>query len=104
VLIMSEGKAVCEGPPRALVESRLAREVLELDCSAEEERVLLADLGAHRTLRSGPRLFVFADEAGALAPRVKRLPGGEQRALVVRQANLEDLFLQATGTRLETGA
>jgi lipooligosaccharide transport system ATP-binding protein len=104
VLIMSNGKAVCEGPPRELVESRLAREVLELDCTPAEERVLLEGLGAVKTLRSGARLFAFGDDAGQLSLRVKRLENGAKRAFVVRPANLEDLFLASTGTSLGTEA
>jgi lipooligosaccharide transport system ATP-binding protein len=104
VLIMSNGKAVCEGPPRELVESRLAREVLELDCTPAEERVLLEGFAKVKTLRSGARLFVFAEDVGPLALRAKQLESAAQRSFVVRPANLEDLFLASTGTSLETGA
>jgi lipooligosaccharide transport system ATP-binding protein len=104
VLIMSNGKAVCQGAPRELVQQRLAREVLELDCGEHEERVLLEGLTHVKTLRSGNRLFVFGDAAGPLVERVKRLANGAERAFVVRPANLEDLFLATTGTSLESDA
>ncbi len=104
VLIMSEGRAVCEGSPRALIDARLAREVLELDCSEEEERSLTAGLTAVKTLRSGPRLFLFGDQAAPLVERVRHLNGGSERAFVVRPANLEDLFLAETGAALRAGA
>jgi lipooligosaccharide transport system ATP-binding protein len=101
VLIMSAGKAVCEGAPRALVESHLAREVLEFDCGQAEEGALLRAIGPHRTLRSGPRLFVFAEAAAPLVDELHKLDGGDQRSFVARPANLEDLFLATTGTKLE---
>jgi lipooligosaccharide transport system ATP-binding protein len=104
VLIMSEGKALCEGAPRALVQARLAREVVELDCSAEEERVLLEGLTGCSTLRAGPRLFVFSADTVPVVQRVRQLPGAAERPLVVRPANLEDLFLATTGAGLGAGA
>jgi lipooligosaccharide transport system ATP-binding protein len=104
VLIMAQGHAVCEGVPRELVHAKLGREVLELDCSQDEERRLLDGLHEIKTLRSGPRLFLFSDHAAPLAERVKQLDGAEQRPFVLRPANLEDLFLAETSTRLEAGA
>jgi lipooligosaccharide transport system ATP-binding protein len=104
VLIMSAGQKVLEGAPRALVQARLAREALELDCTPEEEARLLAGLPGAKSLRAGPRLFVFGEHAAPLVERVKQLMPGDERAFVVRPANLEDLFLAATGTRLEAGA
>jgi lipooligosaccharide transport system ATP-binding protein len=104
VLIMSAGRKVLEGAPRALVQARLAREALELDCTPEEEARLLAGLPGAKSLRAGPRLFVFGEHAAPLVERVKQLIDGDARQFVVRPANLEDLFLAATGTRLEAGA
>ena len=101
VMIMSAGKAVCEGPPRQLVESHLAREVLEFDCSEAEERALLAAVGPHKTLRSGVRLFVFAAEAAPRVVQLRKLDGGAKRPFVARPANLEDLFLATTGTKMD---
>ena len=103
VLIMSAGKAVLQGAPRQLVHARLAREALEVDCTLEEERRLLAGLPGVKTLRAGPRLFLFGEQAALLIERLNELDEGE-RPFVVRPANLEDLFLAATGTRLEGGA
>jgi lipooligosaccharide transport system ATP-binding protein len=104
VLIMSAGRAVLQGAPRELVRARLAREALEFDCTPEEETRLLAGLPGVKTLRAGPRLFVFGDQTTALVERVKLIGNGQERQFVVRPANLEDLFLAATGTRLEEGA
>ncbi len=105
VLIMAEGKAMCEGSPRELIETRLAREAVELDCSAAEEEQLFDGTGdGPLRLRAGNRLMIYADDATSLIERIHRFDGGERRPLIVRPANLEDVFLAVTGTRLEDGA
>jgi lipooligosaccharide transport system ATP-binding protein len=103
VLIMSRGKAVIEGAPEALVHERLGREVLELDCTEEEERALLAGDPSARVQRVGTRLFMFGSDAPALSARLSRLPG-PKRPFVLRPANLEDLFLTETGASLEASS
>ena len=108
IAIMAAGKAVCAGKPRELIAERLAPEVLELDCDANEERrVLAAGQGgqSYKTLRSGPRLFVFGEQVSSLVERVEQLDGdAPHRPFVLRPANLEDLFLAVTGTSLQEGA
>jgi lipooligosaccharide transport system ATP-binding protein len=99
VLILCEGRAICEGAPRALIAERLAREALELDCTPEEEARWLADESWKR-LRSGRRLVVYGDSVAPLVARLRAQDGGDGRPLVVRPANLEDVFLAATGTSL----
>jgi lipooligosaccharide transport system ATP-binding protein len=104
VLIMSHGKAVCEGAPDALVHERLGREVLELDCTPEEERLLVATEPGARMLRVGTRCFIFGEHGAQLTARLQRLPADAKRPFVLRPANLEDLFLAETGTSLETSS
>ncbi len=102
VVIMSEGRAICRGAPRALIDERLHREAVEFDCTADEEARLLARLGAGvKRLRAGDRLMMFADDATALAAAVHELDGSARRAVIVRPANLEDVFLSVTGARLD---
>jgi len=103
VLILCEGRAICEGAPRALIEERLAREAVELDCSLEEEQRLFAGATAQR-MRSGSRLVLYADSAIPLVERIRAADGGDLRPLIVRPTNLEDVFLAVTGTKLEEGA
>lgn len=105
VMIMAEGSAICEGSPRELIETRLAREAVELDCSADEEERLLDDTGdGPLRLRAGNRLMIYADDVTSLIERIHRYDGGKRRPLIVRPTNLEDVFLAVTGTRLEDGA
>ena len=105
VLIMSEGKRVCEGAPKDLIVERLGREVVELDCSAKEEHSLSSLIEGRTTLRAGPRLFIFGEHNEQLAVDLRAaLPEKQERSFVMRPANLEDLFLATTGTRLQEGA
>jgi len=105
VVIMSEGRAVCEGSPRELIEARLARETVELDCTSQEEHALLDGYGdTSARLRSGDRLMLYADDATPLVQWIHERDGGDRRPLIVRPTNLEDVFLQVTGTDLEGGA
>jgi lipooligosaccharide transport system ATP-binding protein len=100
ILIMSQGKAVCEGAPLSLVHERVGRDVLELECTSDEERALIAGDAAFKTLRVGPRLYLFG-EGPLLVQRLTRLASERNRPFVLRPANLEDLFLAATGVSLE---
>jgi lipooligosaccharide transport system ATP-binding protein len=105
LVILSEGRVVADGAPRELIRELLAREALELDASPEEERVWLREREAVRRLRAGRRLMLYADDASALHELVRQRSGGtDQRAVVIRPTNLEDVFLALTGTRLEADA
>jgi lipooligosaccharide transport system ATP-binding protein len=101
VVILAEGRAVAEGAPRALIEGRLAREAVELDCTPDEEAALLgAPAGDVARVRADGRLMLYAPDARALVERIRAADGGERRPLVVRPTNLEDVFLATTGTRM----
>jgi lipooligosaccharide transport system ATP-binding protein len=99
VLIMNDGRAVCQGSPAMLIETRVGREAFEVDCSEAEQAQLLAGLPGYRTLRSGSRLLAYgADVAATLLPRWLAMGGARPSA--VRPANLEDVFLGETGLSL----
>ncbi len=100
VAIMSEGRAVCEGSPSGLIESHLAPEAVEFDCTPAEQARML-DGAPWQRLRSGNRLFVYTEEVSAVVERVHHYDGGDRRPLIIRSANLEDVFLATTGTQLE---
>jgi lipooligosaccharide transport system ATP-binding protein len=96
----SEGRRVCEGRPRELIEQRLAREAVEIDCSREAgQRILDGTRWPH--VRSGDRLIVYTDEPARVVSRAQAGAGGAHGSLAVRPTNLEDVFLAETGTRLE---
>ena len=101
VVIMSEGRALREGAPRALIAATLDAEAIELDCPEDQEAALLGELAKGRkTLRAGNRLMVFVNDAQPLISRIREHDGGERRPIIVRPANLEDVFLSITGTSL----
>ena len=52
-------------------------------------------------LRSGQRLTLYSDDAGALVERIRHSDRGDRRPLLMRPTNLEDVFLALTGTHLE---
>jgi lipooligosaccharide transport system ATP-binding protein len=100
VLIMSEGRAVVSGTPRELIERHVAPQAIELDCSPEEE-VRILDGAEWQRMRSGTRLVVYADRISDVVDRIHVHDGGDRRRLAIRPANLEDVFLETTGTSLE---
>jgi len=104
--IMSDGRLRAEGEPAHLIRETLARETLELDLPVAEEAALLGDLSKLPRLRSGRRLALYVDDAGALLETLRhRRPEahGVKHGAVVRPTNLEDVFLRLTGDRLEGG-
>jgi lipooligosaccharide transport system ATP-binding protein len=103
--ILAEGRIVAEGAPAALIRERLAPQALELAVAEEEESAALRELDGVRRLRTGRRLVLYASDAAALLERLRQHGAlGDPRAVVVRPANLEDVFLAVTGTRLEGSA
>jgi len=102
VAIMSAGDVIAQGAPEALIERYLARETVELDATPEEEHTLLRGLDeSPPRYRAGNRTMLYTEAAGPLLERIRRRAGFEDRAMVARPTNLEDVFLSLTGTRLE---
>jgi ABC-2 type transport system ATP-binding protein len=102
VVIMSQGSAVCQGSPKQLIAERVGKDAFEVDCTAAEEHQLLDGFGSLGKLRSGARLLVYGADVSPLVQRLQHLD--PLRPFVMRPANLEDVFLAQTGTRLEAGA
>ncbi len=102
IAIMAHGRSVSEGSPAELILRHLAREAVELDCTAEEEASLLNGLESPPLYtRAGSRLMLYAATTTALVERIHKLDSGDRRPLIVRPTNLEDVFLAVTGTSLE---
>jgi lipooligosaccharide transport system ATP-binding protein len=97
VLIMHKGVKVMEGSPRELVWTRIERFVLEL----REHGSALPELPVDGSVRmeaarGGARYY--ANQNGALQALAARM-GADQYH--IRETNLEDLFLHATGSSLD---
>ena len=104
VAIVAAGKIIVEGQPAALIRAHLAREAVEFDCTPAEEAALLDGTAPRHRLRSGRRLICYLDDATALVERLHQGDPDDQRDLIVRPANLEDVFLRLAGSTLEGGA
>jgi lipooligosaccharide transport system ATP-binding protein len=102
--IMSEGKLVRQGSPRELIDSTLARDTVELECTPEDEAALLDGFSqrVHR-MRAGSRWILHLDDAAALVEHIHSRTNVQGRNLVVRPTTLEDVYLALTGTSLEGG-
>ena len=89
VLILSQGRALAEGAPRALIAERLAPE--RWRWTPSRRGGALAAGSAWQRLRSGRRLVIYADSADPVIARIRAEDGGDGRPLVVRPTNLEDV-------------
>ena len=101
VVLMHQGDILTEGSPRELVERHVGRQVLELRLEDGRRREAIDLLQAREGLRLEDVegvLYCFG-LAQQWEPLVKELrPFGE--AVRLREATLEDLFLQLTGKGL----
>jgi lipooligosaccharide transport system ATP-binding protein len=98
VLIMHKGEKLMEGPPARLVESRIERYVLEIRTREAFARIKGAGLPSSiRADESVDPVRLFSNQTGAFAGITSALGPGEYH---MRETNLEDLFLQATGSAL----
>ena len=96
ILIMDKGNRIMEGNPQRLLEEHLERNVLELMNVSRAERLTQLLDGVHNEA-SAERVLYFSNDLAVLQEAVARLEPGDG---VLRQTNLEDLFLRATGRRL----
>lgn len=101
IAILAAGRVIEQGSPRALIRQLVAAHAVELSCTPVEEAELLAGFESTRRIRSGNRLTVYLEQPASLAARITETDPDDRRALMVRPANLEDVFLARTGTRLE---
>ncbi len=98
VLIMHKGEKLMEGPPARLVESRIERYVLEIRTRETFARIKGAGLlPSVRADESVDPVRLFSNQTGAFVGITSALGPGEYH---MRETNLEDLFLQATGSAL----
>lgn len=97
ILIMHQGGSILEGDPRKLLEEHIEKFVLEL---RDKEAADLEQLDSVNGVRSEGSLgipILYADELDTLQAIVRQV---DSRSHIIRQANLEDLFLKTTGREL----
>ncbi len=93
LLIINEGRIQIEGAPQELIRERVSRYALEVREAAELRLDTRAGDGVRSVERSGAHLY-FADTPEQLAPLMKRY---ENRRMILRPTNLEDVFLEFAG-------
>ena len=98
LIIMDRGSAILEGPPRRLLRDQIERYVLEVvegEIAAALSRSALPPPVRADTVQNDLRLF--ADDIEVLRKLTEQLHSDHFH---LRQTNLEDVFLKATGRRL----
>jgi lipooligosaccharide transport system ATP-binding protein len=99
VLILEKGKAVLRGHPKALLEQHIEPYVLELtDVGLAPQVLALLPQGVGRVEESNGLVRIYGREYPALAAAAEKLPPGDHH---LRPSTLEDVFLKATGRRLD---
>ena len=98
ILIMHQGRNIMQGSPKELLAEHIEDYVLELtDAERVEEAVQSALLTDVRVDDSGTIVRLYADDIELL----KRIADAIDKAqFYLRQSNLEDVFLKATGRTL----
>jgi lipooligosaccharide transport system ATP-binding protein len=98
ILIMHRGQKLMEGNPHLLLERNIEKFVLEvLHKEAAQKLVAKLDTASVRKDGSGEVTLFYSQNLEELKKMADSLTTGEYH---LRQANLEDLFLRATGRAL----
>jgi lipooligosaccharide transport system ATP-binding protein len=98
VLILENGKAVLRGHPKLLVEKHIEPYVLELMDVGRASQVLAHMPSGSRVEQSDESVRVYSTDYAALQTVSEQLPPGDHH---LRPSTLEDVFLKATGRRLD---
>ena len=98
VLIVENGKAVLRGHPKLLLEKHIEPYVLELTDLARAPQALARVPAGARVEQSDESIRVYGGDYAALQAVADGLPPGDHH---LRPATLEDVFLKATGRRLD---
>jgi lipooligosaccharide transport system ATP-binding protein len=95
VLIMHLGEKVMQGSPQELLEENIEKYVLEINRQEFFDRIKQNEIVSKvRVNNTNQFTRLFSDEVEHLQAISQLLAGGEYH---LRQANLEDVFLKATG-------
>jgi lipooligosaccharide transport system ATP-binding protein len=98
LMIMDKGRKVVEGSPRGLLDNQVEPHVLELnDLNLLEQFETKLNGTDVRREESTQRVVFYSHDAGALERAADSIPRG---AYIMRNSNLEDLFLRVTGRHL----
>ena len=98
-VIMDLGKIIEEGKPLELIKKHVGEEVLEVAYDDEVLKFLQTTFPDARLEVSGDRIQVFTNQARGVFSQI--LSKYSFKAAMIRDANLEDVFLKLTGRRLK---
>jgi ABC-2 type transport system ATP-binding protein len=108
--IIDAGKIVAEGTPERL-KGEMGHDVVTLALDGADAAATEAAIGGlpglERTVAEADGLALYVEDgAGSISEIVRRLESGGIRvgAIAVSQPSLDDVFLEATGRRLEGAA
>jgi len=97
-VIMDNGKIIEEGKPRDLVKKHVGEEVLEVAYDEEVLKFLRNTFPEARLDLVSDRIQVFTNQPKGVFAQI--LSKFTFKAAMIRDANLEDVFLKLTGRRL----
>jgi len=98
IVIMNNGKIIEEGKPPELVEKHIGKKVIEI--TYEEEILTLLNSSFHDVKHEeiGDKIHIFTNHPEEVSAKIlKKFPLKE---VLIRDANLEDVFLNLTGRKL----
>jgi len=98
ILIMDNGKIIEEGEPPDLIKKHVGEEVLEVAYDEEVLKFLKKTFPDARLDVVSDRIQVFTNQPKGVFSRILRR--FDFKAAMIRDANLEDVFLKLTGRRL----
>ena len=98
IVVMDHGKIIEEGSPKELVKKRAGKNVLEVSYS--QEIIDFLNDGTFMTQQEvvGDRIHIFTDEPERILSEIMK--NFSPKETLIREANLEDVFLKLTGRRL----
>lgn len=97
ILIVDNGKIIQAGVPRELIRQHAGEDVLEVEYDEAMVEALKKELPEAEVEVFGEQVRVFAKKHGVFEQIVKQFPN---KAITIRNANLEDVFLKLTGRKL----
>jgi len=95
LIIMNKGEKVMQGPPAQLIDTYIEKYVLELLHIGDKAAIPAGD-GVRAEIMNS-RVLLYADDFETIRQISDRFRAGD---FILRQSNLEDVFLKITGRKL----